>query len=257
MTTLGSPIAKSKADLALMREAGRIVAEVHAIMQDCVRPGVTTGELDRLAYEHIRKRGAVPSFKGYGGDPPFPASLCISVNNEIVHGIPGPRVLREGDLVSIDCGAFYRGYHGDAAITLEVGRTTPAAQRMIAEGWEALWAGIAQARPGKHVGDISAAIQTYLEQRGYGVVGDGLAGHGVGRKLHESPSVPNLGTPGDGALLLPGLTLAIEPMYTLGRPQWQILADRWTIVTSDGSPASHVEHTVVVTEGDAEILTLL
>ncbi len=255
--TLGSPIAKSPADLVRMREAGRIVAEVHAIMQERVRPGVTTGELDRLAYEHIRKRGAMPSFKGYGNDPPFPASLCISVNNEIVHGIPGPRKLQEGDLVSIDCGAFYRGYHGDAAITLEVGQSTPLVQRMIAEGWEALAAGIAQARPGKHVGDISAAIQTYLQQRGYGVVGDGLAGHGVGRKLHESPPVPNHGIPGDGALLIPGLTLAIEPMYTLGSPRWRVLADKWTIVTEDGSPSSNVEHTVVVTEGDAEILTLL
>ncbi len=252
--TLGTPIAKSKTDLALMREAGRIVAETLALVSAAVRPGVTTAELDHVAYDHIRARGAVPSFKGYGS---FPASICASVNDEIVHGIPGPRVLHDGDLFSIDVGAFYRGFHGDAAVTVGVGTIPPAWTRMVMVGWEALAAGIAQARPGKHIGDISSAIQTYLEQHGYGVVGDGLAGHGVGRKLHESPSVPNHGTPGEGALLVPGLTLAIEPMFTLGSPRWQVLADQWTIVTLDGSPAGHVEHTVAVTEDAAEILTLL
>ncbi len=252
----GIAIPKKRSDVAIMREAGRIVAEVHALMQERVRPGVTTGELDGLAYEHIRKRGAVPSFKGYGNSPPFPGSLCISVNEEIVHGIPGPRVLQEGDLVSIDCGAFYRGYHGDAAITLGVGQITPAAQRMIDVGWESLWAGIAQARSGKRLGDLGAAIQQVLERNGYGVVRD-YVGHGVGRKLHEAPDVPNYGKPGQGERLVPGLTLAIEPMLTQGSYKGRTLADKWTVVTEDGGLAAHVEHTILVTEGEPEILTLL
>ncbi len=252
----GYAIPKNRTEVSIMREAGRIVAEVHAIMQERVRPGVTTGELDRLAYEHIRKRGAVPSFKGYGGPPPFPASLCISINNEIVHGIPGPRVLQEGDLVSIDCGAFYRGYHGDAAITLGVGRITSAAQRMIDVGWESLWAGVTQARSGRRIGDVGAAIQRVLESNGYGVVRD-YVGHGLGRKLHEAPNVPNFGKPGQGDRIVPGLTLAIEPMLTQGSYKGITLADKWTVITEDGGLAAHVEHTILVTSGEPEILTLL
>lgn len=252
--TEAAPIPKSASDLAAMRIAGRIVAETLALVSEAVRPGMTTADLDRLAYDHIRSRGAAPSFKGYNG---FPASLCLSVNNEIVHGIPGPRVLNAGDLLSVDCGAFYRGFHADAATTVGVGQIPAAWEQMIAEGWKALERGIAQARPGKHVGDISAAIQHYLESHGYGAVADGLAGHGVGRKLHESPSVPNRGEPGDGPRLVPGVTLAIEPMYTEGRPDWIMLADGWTITTIDGSVAAHVEHTVAVTEDEPEILTRL
>jgi methionyl aminopeptidase len=236
-----------------MREAGRIVAETLALLAEQVRPGITTADLDKVAYEHIRARGAVPSFKGYNG---FPASICASVNEEIVHGIPGPRVLQEGDLLSIDCGAFYRGYHGDAAITVGVGPITPAAQRMIDVGWESLYAGIPLAQPGNRVEDISATVQEVLERNGYGVVRD-LVGHGVGRHLHESPNVPNFGTRGHGPKLVPGLVIAIEPMLTQGSYEGDTLADQWTIVTHDGGLAVHVEHTVAITEHGPEILTLL
>ncbi|MGI8586674.1 MAG: type I methionyl aminopeptidase, partial [Chloroflexia bacterium] len=200
-----------------------------------------------------RERGAVPSFKGYNG---FPASLCISVNEEIVHGIPGERVLEEGDLLSVDCGAFYRGFHGDAATTVPVGEISPAAQRMIDVGWESLYAGIRKAYAGNHVEDISATIQEVLERNGYGVVRD-LVGHGVGRQLHEAPNVPNFGRRGKGVRLLPGMVLAIEPMLTQGNYEGRTLDDEWTIVTVDGGLAAHVEHTVAITEGEPEILTLL
>ena len=235
-----------------MRDAGRIVAETLALLTEQVRPGMTTADLDRLAYAHIRARGAVPSFKGYNG---FPASICASVNEEIVHGIPGPRVLEEGDLLSLDCGAFYRGYHGDAATTIGVGRITPAAQKMIDVGWESLHAGIAQARAGNRLEDISAAIQAVLDRAGYGIVRD-LVGHGIGRQMHESPNVPNFGSRGQGLRLVPGLVLAIEPMLTQGHYDSETLADGWTIVTRDGGLAVHVEHTVAITDGDPEILTL-
>jgi methionyl aminopeptidase len=236
-----------------MREAGRIVAETLALLTEQVRPGVTTAMLDKLAYEHIRKRGAVPSFKGYNS---FPASICVSINEEIVHGIPGNRVLEEGDIISIDCGAFYRGFHGDAATTVGVGKIDPLVQKMIDTGWQSLRAGIAQAHPGNRVEDISAAVQAVLEGAGYGVVRD-LVGHGVGRQLHEAPNVPNFGTRGHGMRLEPGLTLAIEPMLTAGHYEGRTLADKWTIVTQDGSLAVHVEHTIAITAGEPEILTLL
>ncbi len=235
-----------------MREAGRIVAETLALLTAQVRPGITTADLDKAAYEHIRARGAVPSFKGYNG---FPASICTSLNEEIVHGIPGRRVLQEGDIISLDCGAFYRGYHGDAATTVGVGAIAPAAQRMIDVGWESLRAGIPLARPGNRLEDISAAIQTVLERNGYGVVRD-LVGHGVGRHLHEGPNVPNFGTPGHGLRLVPGLVLAIEPMLTQGSYEGETLDDQWTIITHDKGLAVHVEHTVAVTEHGPEILTL-
>jgi len=246
------PTIKSPAEIAIMREAGRIVAETLALVQEHVRPGVTTAELDRLAYEHIRARGAVPSFKGYNG---FPASICTSINEEIVHGIPGDRRLEEGDLLSVDCGALYRGYHGDAATTLGVGTITPAAQKMIDVGWESLFAGIPHARAGNRIGDVSAAIQEVLEHNGYGVVRD-LVGHGIGRHLHESPNVPNFGPPGHGLRLVPGLVLAIEPMLTQGSYESDTLDDDWTIVTRDKGLSVHVEHTIAVTDGEPEILTL-
>ncbi|HUS16283.1 MAG TPA: type I methionyl aminopeptidase [Chloroflexia bacterium] len=250
---LGRPNLKSAADLAIMRQSGRIVAETLALLTERVRPGMTTADLDKLAYEHIRSRGAVPSFKGYNG---FPGSICASVNDEIVHGIPGPRMLAEGDLISLDCGAFYRGFHGDAATTVGVGPIAPAAQKMIDVGWESLSAGIQQARPGNRVEDIGATIQDVLESHGYGVVRD-LVGHGIGRHLHEPPNVPNFGTRGQGPKLQPGMVLAIEPMLTQGDYEGRTLADEWTIVTVDGGLAVHVEHTVVVTEGEPEILTRL
>lgn len=252
----GTPIPKTKAEIAIMRESGRIVGETLALVSAAVRPGITTAELDKIGYDHIRSRGAAPSFKGYGPrECPFPASLCISVNEEIVHGIPGPRVLQEGDLVSLDCGAFYRGYHGDAAVTVGVGQISPAAQRMIDVGWESLHAGIAQARPGKRVGDIGAAVQAVLDRNGYGIVRD-YVGHGLGRRLHEAPDVPNWGRAGTGHRLVPGLVFAVEPMLTQGNYEGRTLPDKWTLVTKDGSLAVHVEHTIVVTDGDPEILTL-
>ena len=239
--------------IAIQRESGRIVAETLDLLQKHVKPGVTTGELDQIAYDYIKSRGAIPSFKGYGG---FPASVCISVNEESVHGIPGARVLNEGDLISLDCGAFYRGFHGDAAVTVGVGQITPAAQRIIDKGWESLWAGIAKARAGNHVEDISAAIQQVIEDAGYGVVRN-LVGHGVGRRLHEDPQVTNYGTPGHGPILQPGLVIAVEPMLTEGTYENIELEDGWTIITADGKLSVHVEHTIAITEGEPDILTLL
>lgn len=243
---------KTPQEIAIMREAGRIVAETLALVTAAVRPGVTTAALDAIAYAHIRARGAVPSFKGYNG---FPASLCTSLNDEIVHGIPGGRVLQEGDLISIDCGAFYRGYHGDAATTVGVGQIAPAAQQMIDVSWESLYAGIRQARAGNRVEDIGAAVQAVLERGGYGVVRD-YVGHGLGRHLHEAPNVPNFSTADGGMRLVPGLVLAIEPMSTQGSYDGRTLDDQWTVVTVDGGLAVHVEHTVAITEGEPEILTL-
>ena len=250
--TASGVILRSPQELAIMRESGRIVAEVLALLAEQVRPGITTGEIDRIAYEYITKRGAVPSFKGYQG---FPASICASVNDEIVHGIPGPRVLEDGDLFSIDVGAFYRGYHGDAATTLAVGTITPQAQRLVDVGWQALDAGIQMARPGVRLGDLCATIQEVIEKAGFGVVRN-LSGHGVGRRLHEEPQVPNYGKRGTGMKLVAGMVFAIEPMLTLGRPAAHTLADKWTIVSDDHSLAAHVEHTIVVTEHGPEILTL-
>jgi len=245
-------VVKTPQEIAIMREAGRIVAETLALVTAAVRPGVTTAALDAIAYAHIRARGAVPSFKGYNG---FPASLCTSLNDEIVHGIPGGRVLQEGDLISIDCGAFYRGYHGDAATTVGVGQIAPAAQQMIDVSWESLYAGIRQARAGNRVEDIGAAVQAVLERGGYGVVRD-YVGHGLGRHLHEAPNVPNFSTADGGMRLVPGLVLAIEPMSTQGSYDGRTLDDQWTVVTVDGGLAVHVEHTVAITEGEPEILTL-
>jgi methionyl aminopeptidase len=248
----GQPNLKTRREIDIMREAGRIVAETLALVSKEVRPGLTTADLDKIAHDYIRSRGAVPSFKGYNG---FPASICTSVNEEIVHGIPGPRVLHEGDLLSIDCGAFYRGYHGDAATTVGVGPIAPAAQKMIDVGWESLWAGIKLARAGNRLEDISATIQEVLERNGYGVVRD-LVGHGIGRRLHEPPNVPNFGRHGQGLRLMPGMVLAIEPMLTQGSYEGRTLDDGWTIVTVDQGLAVHVEHTVAITDGDPEILTL-
>ena len=245
-------IIKTPKELALMREAGRIVAETLALLTEHAQPGVTTGELDRLAYEYITRRGAVPSFKGYQG---YPASICASVNDEIVHGIPGGRVLRDGDLLSLDCGAFYRGYHGDSATTVPIGPIRPEAQRLLTTAWQALDVGIALARPGVRLGDLGAAIQDVIEQAGYGVVRD-LCGHGIGRHMHEDPQVPNFGERGRGLKLAPGMVIAIEPMLTAGDYETITLDDDWTIVSADHSLAAHVEHTVAVTEHGPEILTL-
>jgi len=243
---------KRPEQLKLMREAGRIVAETLLLLREAVRPGITTAELDALAERHIRRRGATPSFKGYRG---FPATICVAVNDEVVHGIPGPRVLREGDIVGIDIGARYRGFHGDATITVPVGRVSPEAERLLRVCREALDIGIEQARAGNRLTDISAAIQRHVEAAGFSVVRD-LYGHGIGRALHEEPMLPHYGPPGQGPLLRPGMVLTIEPMIAAGRPDTRLLDDHWTIVTADGSLSAQFEHTVAITDNGPEILTL-
>lgn len=251
-------ILKSAVEVDKMRRAGWIVAEVLERMREQVAPGVATAELNELAEAVIHKRNAIPSFKGYppGGAHPFPASICASVNEELVHGIPGPRVLREGDIVSIDVGAILDGYHGDAAITLPVGQIGPDAQRLLDVTEGALCAGIAAARVGNRSGNISAAIQSHVESRGFNVVRE-YTGHGIGRKMHEDPQVPNYGQPGKGVRLRKGMTIALEPMVLAGDSRVRVLDDHWTVVSCDGELTAHFEHTIVVTDDDAGILTRL
>jgi methionyl aminopeptidase len=244
-------ILKSPKELARMREAGRIVAEVLTELRERIKPGVTTAELDAFVYDFITKHKAFPSFKGYRG---FPASLCVSVNEEVVHGVPGKRVLREGDIVSLDVGAIYRGYHGDAAITVGVGEINEVAKRLIEAAEGALLAGIEAMRPGKRVGDVSWAIQSYAESRGYSVVRE-YTGHGIGRKMHEDPQIPNFGKPGKGARLKPGMTFALETMLNMGDWETIVLENGWTVITQDRKLSAHFEHTVAVTDGEPEILT--
>ncbi len=248
-------ILKTPEELALMREAGRIVAEVLHLLQEAARPGITTSELDTLAEAHIRKRGAVPSFKGYRG---FPASTCISVNEEVVHGIPGPRALQDGDLVSVDVGAIFQGWHGDGAITFALGRVSPEAEWLMRVGQESLVRAIDQMRPGRRITDISWAIQSYAESQGAAVVRQ-YTSHGIGRLMHEDPLLPNFGAPGRGLTLRPGLTMAIEPMLCAGSYEVEdnSRGDGWTVVTADRRLAVHYEHTVAVTDGEPEILTRL
>ena len=236
-----------------MREAGRIVAEVLDLMRATVKPGVTTGELDALAYDVIVKSKAIPSFKGYRG---YPASICASVNEEIVHGIPGDRVLKEGDIISIDVGTIHRGFQGDAAITLGVGEIGPEAQRLLRVTQQALESGIEHAHAGNHLGDISWAIQNYVETRDMSVVRE-YTGHGIGRRMHEDPQVFNFGQPGQGLMLKDGMTIALEPMVNLGDWRTKVLEDGWTVVTMDGTLSAHFEHTVAVMDGEPQILTQL
>jgi methionyl aminopeptidase len=253
-------ILKSEDELALMRQAGRIVAEVLAILREQVRPGITTLELDAVAEKEIRKRDAIPSFKGYPNNipngKPFPASICTSVNAELVHGIPNGRALREGDILSIDCGAIYRGYHGDSAITLPVGRISPQAQALLDATEKALYLGIAQARLGNRLGDITSAIQSYVESQGYNVVRE-YTSHCIGREMHEGYSFPNLGKPGRGMKLRRGMTVALEPMVNAGSWGTRLLADGWTVVSKDNSLSAHFEHTIAIGNGEPRILTLL
>lgn len=241
-----------------MRRSARIVAEVLGRMREWAVPGVLTAELDELAEMVIRKYDAIPSFKGYppGSDYPFPASICASVNEELVHGLPGPRVLQEGDIISIDVGTVLDGYHSDAAVTLPVGRVSPEAQRLLEVTEGALYAGIAAARVGNRSGDISAAIQSYVESRGYNVV-RGYTGHGIGRKMHEDPQVPNYGQPGKGVRLRQGMTVALEPMVLTGSSCVKVLDNHWTVVSCDGRLTAHFEHDIAITGGDAEILSRL
>ena len=250
---------KSRAEIARMREAGRIVAEVLALIESELRPGVSTGHLDRIAEAHIRKSGAVPSFKGYPGiNPrrPFPASVCISIDHEIVHGIPGERIIREGQLVSIDAGAIVDGWHGDAARTFYVGDPPDDVRRLIDTTREAMMAGIAAAVPGNHIDDISGAVEDVARPHGLGVIRQ-FVGHGIGTQMHEEPQVPNYRTGRRGRKLEPGLCLAIEPMFTLGDFRARVMADDWTVSTVDGSLAAHFEHSIAVTDNGPEILTAI
>jgi methionyl aminopeptidase len=245
-------IRKSAAEIEGMARAGELVAETIALVGEHIQPGITTGELDRVADEFIRERGAVPTSKGYRG---FPAATCISPNSMVVHGIPGEYRVDEGDLISVDIGITLDGLIADSAVTFGVGEIAPEAQRLIDVCQEARDAGIAQARPGNHVGDISHAVQVVVEAAGFSVVRS-LVGHGVGRSYHEDPQVPNFGDPGRGALLHPGMTLAIEPMITAGGPDVYLHDDEWSISTQDGSLAAHFEHTVAVLEAGPRVLTL-
>jgi methionyl aminopeptidase len=247
---------KSEHELALMREAGRIVAEVLAEIQEAVVPGMTTGELEAIANRIIvGKYGATPSFKGYRG---YPGSICTSVNEEIVHGIPGGRVLHEGDIVGVDVGVIYKGYQGDAAITVGVGQPDDESRRLMEVTAESLRIGVDMARPGNWTKDISRAIQEYVEGQGYSVVRE-YTGHGIGRQMHEDPQVPNYYDPrmGGWVRLRPGMTFALEPMVNVGDWKTRVLEDHWTVVTADGKRSAHYEHTVAVTKNGPEILTRL
>lgn len=244
---------KSAKEIELMRVAGKIVAETHEVLKEAIKPGITTKELDIIAEEYIRKCGALPAFKGYYG---FPASICSSVNSQVVHGIPGPVVLKEGDVIGIDIGTIYQDYYGDAARTHGVGKISSDAQRLIKVTEESFFAGIKYAREGNRLSDISHAIQAYAESYGYSVVRD-LVGHGIGRKMHEDPQVPNYGLPGRGPRLAAGMALAVEPMINQGKYAVKTLSDGWTVVTADGSLSAHYENTIIITKEAPELLTLL
>ncbi len=248
-----SIIIKSEEEIAAMRQAGRIVATVLEMLKSKVKPGMRTEELDVIAAGELKRLGAKPSFKGYHG---YPANLCVSVNDEIVHGIPGKRVLRAGDIVSLDMGAIFMDFQGDAAVTVGVGKISPEAKRLIETTEGALKAGISAGRAGGRLGDISAAIQHYAESRGYSVVRE-YTGHGIGREMHEEPQIPNFGLPGEGPVLRRGMTLALEPMVNIGGWHTRVGDDHWVVLTVDGSLSAHFEHTVAVTNGKLEVLTAL
>ncbi len=247
---------KSQREIALMRESGRIVAEALALVGGHVRPGVSTRELDALAEEFIRSQGGIPAFKGYGPDRrnAFPATLCVSIDDVVVHGIPDGRRLEEGEIVSVDVGVKKNGWFGDGAKTFPVGRINEEKARLLKVTEEALEKGIAQARAGNKLHDVSSAVQRHVEAAGYAVVRD-LVGHGIGKNLHEDPAVPNFGVPGTGVLLREDMTLAIEPMVNAGTFAVRLDEDGWTVRTADGRPSAHFEHTVAITQGEAEILT--
>jgi methionyl aminopeptidase len=245
-------IHKSPEELDRMRRAGRVVAETITRLLGSVRPGATTAQLDRLAEDAIRSAGAEPSFKGYRG---FPASICTSVNEQVVHGIPGSRTLREGDLLSLDVGAIWEGYHADSAVSTFVGEPSSAeAEKLVRVTEESLEAGISQIRPGGRLSDISHAVQEVAEGAGFSVVRE-YVGHGIGRSMHEDPQIPNYGPPGRGPELRPGLVVAVEPMVNLGTWETRVLSDEWTVVTADGSLSAHFEHTIALTEDGAEVFT--
>jgi methionyl aminopeptidase len=247
-------IIKNKQEIEYMRSAGKVVAETLAKIEEAVKPGITTMELDKIAEDYITKCGAKPSFKGYYG---FPGSICASVNNEVVHGIPSDKVvLEEGDIISIDCGAILNGYHGDAARTLPVGKINKETQNLIDVTKESFFKGVEKAIVGNRLTDISFAVQQYVEQFGYSVVRD-YVGHGIGRDMHEDPEVPNFGRPGRGPKLVEGMALAIEPMVNIGGYHVDVEENQWTVVTRDNSLSAHYENTVAILEGGPEILTLI
>ena len=251
-----SVVIKSQEELAIMREAGRRNAEVRRILIDAIAPGVSGRELDELAKDEIAKRDSEPTFVGYGpgGRPPYPGAICYSVNAQLVHGIPGDLRLREGDIVSIDLGVTYRGFVSDAAFTAAVGEVAPEVQKLLRVTEASLWAGIEQVRAGAYLGDVSSAIGSFGEEAGYGIVRE-YGGHGVGREMHEAPHVPNFGRRGVGFKLKPGMVLALEPMFALGREETIEEEDRWTVSMRDGSLCAHFEETVAITEGAPEVLT--
>ena len=244
---------KSRHEIELMRKAGRITAAARALAGKLVVPGKTTLEIDTAVRKFIESQGAKPSFLGYGG---FPGSACISVNEVVIHGIPDHRVLKEGDIVSVDVGACIGGFHGDCAATFPCGKVSPEAERLIAVTEQSFWEGIKHARVGQRISDISHAVQQYVEANGYSVVRD-FVGHGVGANLHEAPEVPNYGPAGHGVRLQPGMTLAVEPMVCAGDWHVRVLKDKWTTVTTDGSLAAHYENSILITDGEPEILTSL
>ncbi|OGW60879.1 MAG: type I methionyl aminopeptidase [Nitrospirae bacterium RIFCSPHIGHO2_01_FULL_66_17] len=245
-------ILKTPQEIAVIERASRVVALAIAFLREQVKPGVTTADLDRLAEEFITREGAIPAFKGYRG---YPATLCTSVNEEVVHGIPSSRRrLEEGDIIGIDVGAIVEGFYGDAAVTLPVGRVSEEAARLLRVTEAALDAGLAQVRAGNRLSDISHAVQTVAEDAGYSVVTD-FVGHGIGRNLHEDPQVPNFGKPGEGPRLKEGLVLAIEPMVNIGGHEVEVLSDRWTVVTRDKSLSAHFEHTIAITPDGPKVLT--
>jgi methionyl aminopeptidase len=245
-------IIKSEVEIEYMRRAGKVVSNTLARLEEVIKPGITTAEVDRLAEEYILKQGAKPSFKGYHG---FPASICASVNDEVVHGIPGDRVLQEGDIISIDCGAMLNGYHGDAARTIGVGKISEQAAQLIKVTQDSFFAGVKKAEIGNRLTDISFEIQKCVESFGFSVVRD-YVGHGIGKDIHEDPEVPNFGRPGRGPKLVKGMVLAIEPMVNIGKFYVKTMPNGWTVVTEDGTWSAHYENTVVMLENGPEILTL-
>ena len=244
-------IVKSEREIELMRRAGKITAAARALAGEMVKPGVTTQEIDKAVFLFIRSQGAQPSFLNYNG---YPASACVSVNDEVIHGIPGPRVLKEGDIVSVDVGAYIGGFHGDCAATFACGAISEEAQRLIDVTRQSFFEGIAQAREGNRISDISHAVQAYVEANGFSVVRE-YVGHGVGRDMHEAPEIPNYGAPGHGPKLIRGMTLAVEPMVNAGTAAIRQMSDGWTVKTRDGKYAAHYENTILVTDGEPEILT--
>ncbi|MCL4561797.1 MAG: type I methionyl aminopeptidase [Chloroflexi bacterium] len=249
-------VIKSPQEIEIMRKAGRITAEALAAAKAIIHPGVTTGDMNAAAEEVLKKYGVYSPFKNYPGPYPYPASTCVSVNQELVHGIPGKRKLKEGDIVTMDCGAVYEGFVGDAAFTAGVGEVSAVAAKLLEITEGALYEGISKAHSGGHLGDISAAIESYVESRGFYVTRE-YTGHGVGRQMHEGPQVPNYGIPGRGLQLRPGMTLALEPMVLVGTAATRVLDDQWTVVSWDGSLTAHFEHSIAITDGDPLILTAL